>query len=159
MIAYQMPFRYYDRYEVGVESESLAFYQKTFRVRGAHWRAIEWTERVHRLGKDRLTDVIIVGRFDGEPDWDVEPDERGSDGLYLFESKSRKRSQDVPRFELDRTADEFEIRVYFRYKAGSYMRMQRDLYRDDWKMSPILESLVVEYEKDGSILRHEELPH
>ena len=158
MFAYELPFRYFDRYEPEVESESLAFLQKSFRVPGAYWRSIEWRERAHRLKKERLVDVIIVGRFDGEPDWDVKADERGSEGLYLFEARGRKTKGSVPRFEIDRPADEFEIRVYFRYKSSAYMRLQGDLYRDDWKQTPVLESLIIEYEKDGAIVRHEELP-
>ena len=59
---------------------------------------------------------------------------------------------------LDRGGDELEIRVYFRFKSGSYMHVRDDLYRDDWKESPVLESLVIEYEKDGAVVRHEELP-
>ena len=48
--------------------------------------------------------------------------------------------------------------MYFRFKSGSYMHVRDDLYRDDWKESPVLESLVIEYEKDGAVVRHEELP-
>jgi hypothetical protein len=158
MFAYQLPFRYFDRYEEEVESESLAFFQKSFRVPGAFWRSIEWQERDHRTKKERLVDVIIVARFDGEPDWDGKADERGSEGLYLFEARGRKTSKNLPRFDLDRSADELEIRVYFRYKPGAYMRLEDDRYRDDWKQSPVLESLIIEYEKDGAIVRHEELP-
>ncbi|MBL05895.1 MAG: hypothetical protein CMJ99_09700 [Planctomycetes bacterium] len=159
MFAYQLPFRYFDRYEAGVESESMAFLQKSFRVPGAYWRSIEWKERQGKnMKRDRLCDIIVMARFDREADWDAEADENGSKGLYLFEESRRRTRKDVVRFELDRGGDELELRVYFRFKSGSYMHVRDDLYRDDWKESPVLESLVIEYEKDGAVVRHEELP-
>lgn len=159
MFAYQLPFRYFDRYEAEVESESMAYLQKSFRVPGAYWRSIEWKEREGKnIKKERLCDIVVMARFDREADWDVEGDERGSKGLYLFEQTRRRTRKDVVRYDLDRGGDELEIRVYFRFKPGSYMRVRDDLYRDDWKESPVLESLVIEYEKDGAVVRHEELP-
>ena len=159
MFAYQMPFRYFDRYEAGVESEAMAYLQKSFRVPGAYWRSIEWKEREGtNIKRDRLCDIIVMARFDRAADWDAEGDETGSNGLYLFEETRRKTRKDVVRYDLDRGGDELEIRVYFRYKSGSYMHVRDDIYRDDWKESPVLESLVIEYEKDGAVVRHEELP-
>ncbi|MEC9353444.1 MAG: hypothetical protein VYD81_09015 [Planctomycetota bacterium] len=159
MFAYQMPFRYFDRYEDGIESESMAFLQKSFRVPGAYWRSIEWKEREGKnIKRDRLCDIIVVARLDREADWDAEADARGSKGLYLFEETRRRKSKQAAVFDIDRAGDELELRVYFRYKSGSYMRVRDDIYRDDWKETPVLESLVIEYEKDGAVVRHEELP-
>ena len=61
-------------------------------------------------------------------------------------------------FERVRAGDELELRSYFRNKSGSDLRVRDDIYRDDWKETPVLESLVIEYEKDGAVVRHEELP-
>ena len=168
MFAYQLPYRYPDRFEIEVESESLAYLQKSFRVPGARWRAIEWLERDDRLKRERLSDIVIVARFDGEPDWSLKPtNERG--GLWLFDGGDNRRNSSrrgPPRFEIDEPADQMEVRVYFRYKPGAYGRLgspagptRSDAFRDDWKHGPVLESLTIEYEKGGAILRHEELTH
>jgi hypothetical protein len=156
MFAYGMPYRYFDRYQPEVESEALAYFQKTFRMPGAHWRSIEWRERRPRGGVERLCDIVVAARFDGSPDWSAKPSSKAG-GLWLFEDQNdRKRT--LPNFPLDVWADEMEVRVYFRYKKGAFMRVSRDVLRDDWKETPILEWLAVEYEKAGRIVRHEEPP-
>ena len=126
-----------------VESEAMAYLQKSFRVPGAYWRSIEWKEREGKnIKRDRLCDIIVVARFDREADWDQEADARGSKGLYLFEETRRRKSNQPTVFDLDRAGDELELRIYFRYKSGSYLRVRDDIYRDDWKETPVLESLV-----------------
>jgi hypothetical protein len=159
MFAYEMPFRYYDRYEAEAEGEALAYFQKAFRVPGAYWRRIEWRERPSRRGQDLRCDIVVLARFDGAPDWAEKPtQEKG--GLFFFEDREH-RSRTVPSFEIGQAADEIEIRVYFRYRSGAFTRIQRpggDLFTDDWKETPVLDSLTLEYEKDGVIVRHEELP-
>jgi hypothetical protein len=77
--------------------------------------------------------------------------------LFLFEDRDRK-SRAIPRHEIDQVADEMEIRVYFRYLSGAYTRLRDEHFMDDWKETPILDSLTIEYEKDGAVVRHEELP-
>ncbi|MCZ6792975.1 MAG: hypothetical protein O7J95_05105, partial [Planctomycetota bacterium] len=69
MFAYSMPFRHYDRCQFEVDSEDLAYFQKTFREPGAVWRRVVWKERERRDGKDLLCDVVLLVRFDGAPDW------------------------------------------------------------------------------------------
>jgi hypothetical protein len=157
VFAYAMPFRYFDRYEAEVESESLAYLQKSFRVPGAHWRAVEWSVRADKLNRERLSDVVVAVRFDGSPDWSAPATNRRG-GLWVLEDKGRRRGREAPRFELGESADEAEVRVYFRFRPGAFQRVQGDVFRDDWKESPVLDSLILEYEKDGAVLRHEELP-
>jgi hypothetical protein len=156
MFAFELPYRYPDRYEPEMDSESMAYLQKTFRAPGARWRAIEWRERPRRGRRERLVDTVVLARFDGEPEWDAKPSNRPG-GLYLFEDRSRARSETV-RFELDEIADEIEVRIYFRYRSGAYTRLGQDVFNDDWKETPVLEALHVEYEKPTAVLRHERLP-
>ena len=156
MFAYDMPYRYPDRYELEADSESLAYLQKSFRVPGAYWRSIEWTERPSRTLRDRRADVVILARFDGGPEWD----EKATDaegGLYFLEDTDRRENAPA-RAELDRVADQLEIRIYFRYPSGAFSRLPGNKFTDDWKETPVLESLTIEYEKAGAIVRHEELP-
>ena len=156
MFAFELPYRYPDRYAPEVDSESLAYLQKSFRVPGARWRAIEWRERPSRAGRDRRADVVVAARFDGEPEWDAKPTNQ-SGGLYLFENKSRSKRNPV-RFEIDRIADQMDIRIYFRYQSGAYTPLGDGRFTDDWKETPILDTLHAEYEKPATVHRHERLP-
>ncbi|MCZ6792590.1 MAG: hypothetical protein O7J95_03125 [Planctomycetota bacterium] len=156
--AYEMPFRHFDRFESGTESESLAYLQKSFRVPGAYWRSIDWRQRPWRSGRDRLCEVVVVARLDGEPDWNQELVDSPRTGDLFFFEKKRTASGREETFRIDAYADELEIRIYFRYRVGAFQRLGGHEMNDDWKETPILDSLTVEYEKDGVILRHEELP-
>jgi hypothetical protein len=156
MFAYAMPFRFYDRYQPEVESEALAYLQKSFRVPGAFWRSLSWRVRRPRGGQERLCDVVVAARIDNDPDWSEKPtNQRG--GLFFFEDKSADAR--APEFPIGVPGDEIEARIYFRYKKGSFQRINLDAWRDDWKETPVLEWLSVEYEKAGRILRHEEPPN
>lgn len=154
MFAHAMPFRHFDRYQAGVDSPHLAYFQRSFREPGALWRRISWKER-ERTGRNQgLTDIVVAVRFDGAADWSVEPTNK-PDGLYLIEGTSSARGR-LPTHEFGVVADQMDVRVYFRYKTGAFQRIGPDHFRDDWKESPVLESLVVEYEKAGRVLRREE---
>jgi hypothetical protein len=155
--AYDMPYRHPDRYEPEAESESLAYFQKAFRAPGAYWRRIEWVERPSRTLRERRCDVVVLARFDGKPEWDEKPTNEPG-GLYLFDDEDVKEG-DVEGFEIDRLADQLEIRVYFRYPSGAFTRLPDRQTTDDWKETAILDRLTVEYEKAGVIVRHEEPPY
>jgi hypothetical protein len=157
LFAYEMPYRYPDRYEAEADSESLAYLQKSFRFPGAYWRKITWLERPPRTLRERRADIVVAARFDGVPEWSAKPT-NAPGGLYLFEDKNRKDNRGPKEFPLDRMGDQLEIRVYFRYPSGSFLRLPNNIFTDDWKESPILEWLTIEYEKAGAIVRHEELP-
>jgi hypothetical protein len=105
--------------------------------------------------KERLVDIVVAARFDGAPDWSTKPT-NSSGGLYFLEAPDYSARGGESVFDLDVVADELEIRVYFRYKTGCFQRVSPDYYRDDWKETPILESLMVEYGKAGRVLRYEE---
>ena len=45
----------------------------------------------------------------------------------------------------------------FRYRIGSFRQADGGPFGDDWKETPVLEWLGVEYEKPTGIIRHEEL--
>jgi hypothetical protein len=156
MFAYELPFRHPDRYEPEREGEGLAYLQKSYRMPGAYWRALEWLERPSRTLRERKPDIVIAARFDGAPEWDAKPTNEPG-GLYLFE-KADGDEGEPKRFELDRIADQLEIRVYFRYPSGAFTRLPLNRLTDDWKETGILEWLNIEYEKAGVITRHEDLP-
>jgi len=154
MFAYALPFRHFDRYQPFTESENLAYLQKSFRVPGAHWRTVRWRIRKPRGGQERLCDIVVAARVDGAPDWSEKPtNEKG--GLFFFEDASTGDSRS-PEFPVGVHGDEIELRVFFRYKNGCFQRISDDYYRDDWKETPVLEWISVEYEKAGQVIRHEE---
>jgi hypothetical protein len=156
-IAHALPFRHFDRYEPEVESEDLACFQKSFRLPGASWKRISWRERRTKSGKERLADVVVAARFDDAADWSEKPANEGK-GLYVFEGGESASRGDNPSFDLDVVADQLDLRIYFRYRPGCFQRAGAgsDFWRDDWKETPVLDSLTIEYEKAGRILRHEE---
>ncbi len=154
MFAYALPFRHFDRYQPLTESENLAYLQKSFRVPGAHWRSVRWRIRKPRGGQERLCDIVVAARIDGAPDWSAKPTNQKG-GLFFFEDASAGDSRS-PDFPVGVHGDEIELRVYFRYKNGSFQRVSDDHYRDDWKETPVLEWISVEYEKAGQVIRHEE---
>jgi hypothetical protein len=156
MFAYELPYRHPDRYEPEREGEALAYLQKSWRIPGAYWREISWVERPARTLRERKADIVVAARFDGAPDWDAKPTNEPG-GLYLFADEDAKEGEPKS-FPIDRVADQLEIRVYFRYPSGAFTRLPMNAVTDDWKETPILDSLTVEYEKAGAILRHEELP-
>jgi len=156
MFAYELPYRHPDRYEPEREGEALAYLQKSWRIPGAYWREISWVERPSRTLRERKADVVVVARFEGAPDWDAKPT-NAPGGIYLFADEDAKEGE-PKRFPIDRVADQLEVRVYFRYPSGAFTRLPLNSVTDDWKETPILDSLTVEYEKAGAILRHEELP-
>jgi hypothetical protein len=155
--AYELPYRHPDRYQAETESEALAYLQRSFRVPGARWTGISWLERGARVLREPKHDIVVVARFDGAPEWDVKPtNEEG--GLYLFAEENERNDDPEKSFSLDRKADQVEIRIYFRYKSGAFQRLPGNHYVDSWKETSILEKLMLEYEKEGRIVRHEELP-
>ncbi|HVR75624.1 MAG TPA: hypothetical protein VMT52_14915, partial [Planctomycetota bacterium] len=156
ILAYEIPYRYPDRYEPEADSESLAYLQKSYRVPGAYWRSIEWLERPPRSLQERRAEIVIVLRFEGAPGWDSKPTNTPG-GLYIFQAEEG-RDQGPVRFDIDRVADQVELRVYFRYLSGAFSRLPGNHFRDDWKETPVLEALTLEYEKAGTVVRHEELP-
>ena len=154
MFAYALPYRFFDRYEPLAESEDIAHFQKSFRAPGAFFKSISWRERASPSGRERLCDVIVAARFDGVPEWNVKPTNKPG-GLFVFDARDIGHSE-APIFPLEVAADQIEVRVYFRYQEGAFRFIDQTQMSDDWKETPVLDALTVEYEKAGRVLRHEE---
>ncbi len=154
MFAYAMPYRYFDRYQAKADSPYFAYFQKAFREPGALWRKLAWKEQEQPNRRNRLSDLVMAVRFDGKPDWSATPTNKPG-GLYLIEGGNTGRNS-LPGKVFNVVADQMEVRVYFRFKTGAFQRVSADHFRDDWKESPVLESLLIEYEKSGKVLRREE---
>ncbi|MEM7165478.1 MAG: hypothetical protein AAF581_08440 [Planctomycetota bacterium] len=144
--------RYHDHYQPQIESPDLGYVQRAFRRPGAFWDRLQWQVQELR-NRSFNNEVRIVARFDSVPNWDQEPTNQPG-GLYLFTEPDGAN-------ELGVNADLLEIRVYFRYLPGSYGRNAQTMgggWNDEWKHSPVLESLTVDYRKEWRIIHREELP-
>jgi hypothetical protein len=124
-LAVFLPVRYWDLYRAQCDSIQGVIFQTSHTVRSAYWRRITWNEQnVH------LTDVVVLVRLDGKPDWASQPTNQ-PDGLYYFNDPTAENT-------INREADLIEIRVFFTYP--------RDAYQTDiWKTTPVVGSVDVEY--------------
>ena len=95
----------------------------------------------------------MLVRFDGEPGWDEKPTNRPG-GLYLFDDGEQDNSLDID-------AEEVEIRIYFKYPYGSYGKLSSGVgggWSDDWKNSPVMNSLKLNYRKGWRVVHREDVP-
>jgi hypothetical protein len=140
-----LPFRYFDRYAPGVDSPDSAYYEISRKVPGAIWRRIRW-DGTTPAG----TEIVILARVDGKPDWSDPPDqETGGHVLYRF------NDPDGPN-RIDRMGDQIEVRVHFGYKEGAFQR-QIGGQSNEWKDTPTLRSFTVEYHSPTQIRHREEV--
>ncbi len=150
-VAVEFYARYHDHYEPEADSHDLSYFQRAFRNPGTRWDAVRWEEK--RL--DNVTskvEVRVVARLDGNPGWDEKPSNRPG-GLFLFHDRNAVNP-------VDAEADELEFRIYFRYPPGSYGRAATGSgggWSDDWKRTPILDQLTLDYRKRWRILHREDL--
>ncbi|MFN0057172.1 MAG: hypothetical protein ACKVX7_01830 [Planctomycetota bacterium] len=149
----EFPVRYHDHYQPRVESTDLMYWQRTIRVPGAHWERVRWQAEEMR-NRTFDTEVRVVARLDGVPDWDAEPTNKPG-GLYLFtESDGRN--------EIQQSGETLELRIYYRYLPGSYGQnaaVAGGGWNDSWKHAPTLTSLEIDYRKPWRVLHREDLPH
>ncbi len=146
---FYFPTRYPDRYvERSTDPETSSMIIRK-RIDQAFWKRISWDEKI----VDH-TDVKVLVRFDGTPEWDSEniynvnegrvesgdPDEfRADPKRFLFRI-------DTPHGEnrLNIQADRIEVRIAYQYEAGSFDPYQ-ELPPNSWKDTPWLKALRLEY--------------
>jgi hypothetical protein len=151
-VVVEFPVRYHDRYQPQVDSAELMYYERAFRMRGALWDSIEWQEEEQR-NRALNTEIRVLVRFDGAPDWDAAPTNE-SGGLFLLTGGDEANSLGIE-------ADLMEMRVFYRYLPGSYGPNSAAAgagWNDDWKHAPVLDSLRVKYRKKWRVIHREDLP-
>lgn len=149
----EFPVRYHDRYQPDAETADLQYYQRAFRVSGAFWDSIQW-EEVEVRNRSLNTQVRVVARFDGSPEWNSRPTNEPG-GLYLFTDGEADNLVGIE-------SETVEFRVYFHHPQGSYGRNASEVgggWSDSWKHAPVLNRLRLNYRKSWRVLHREELPH
>jgi len=123
-----------------------AYIEITRTIRGARWGSIKWVEGPSGTwdnpsgDEDNGTDVIILARVDGEPDWS----ELTLDDAFTDPADDNR---------IDKAGDTLELRIYFGYNEN---------YTDDagaikrW-VSPVLRALKIGYTAPSSVYQQEEV--
>ena len=142
--------RYHDRYEPEAESGDIMKWDRSISIPGAHWDRIRWELDEDRSGAGRA-EVLVHARLDGVPSWDQAPTaQRG--GIFLFRERDGEN-------QLNRTADQIELRLQYRFREGSYGPARSgSVWNDEWKRTPAVERLILEYRKDWRVVHREDLP-
>jgi hypothetical protein len=153
-IVFSMPFRYWDRYARFANDAEMSYFEVKKHIPGAVWKRVSWVEFLVPN-----VDIHLLVRFDGGPDWgsdkivelgtDDIPREAPESHLYLIKNPAEKNM-------LNMRSDRIEIRVLFPYDAGAYDRLV-DPMPDEWKDTPRLKALKIEYVAPMTVLHHEEL--
>lgn len=146
------PVRYPDFYQPQIETSDLGYTQRSFTRPGAHWDRVTWQVEEQR-NRSFSNEVRVIARLDGEPAWDAEPTNRPG-GLYLFtDPKAANR--------IGQDANLLEIRIHFRFLPGSYGLSAQGAeggWNDEWKHSPVLDRLTIEYRQPWRVVHREDLP-
>ena len=141
-IAYVMPFRYWDRYVPEQDGAELAWYGFSLDLPGAFFHSLDYD--VDRPFSH--TDVELLIRTDSETSWTAPP---GSNGLHLL---SQPPPDDEP-FFINETGDGLSVRVYFKYLQGAFDPFTMEAH--DWKATPVLKWLRVQYLDQTRVLQRE----
>ena len=158
-----LPFRYFDRYDLGHITAHRQHFTRAVRKPGAFWRRLSWEPGAWadgaalRNGPPPLIHVLV--RFNGEPAWqDVAARNDSAPAKKAAAGRVTLLSDPVPPggFPLEVAADEIELRVLFFWPEGAYGPLGPGLFSDTWKVAPRLRSLVLEYQDRNEVLHREE---
>jgi hypothetical protein len=138
-IAYEMPFRYWDRAVEGADDPNLGYYQFPVEVGEAWFRSLTWSAK---LLQPHLR-LRVLARVDARSPWGAQPD--GARGLFEFR---QPRDEEHPN-RIEMQGDLLEARVYFEYEPGAF---RPDFTSDAWKETPVLESIAVDYYAPNRVL-------
>ncbi|MSR74903.1 MAG: hypothetical protein EXS14_05480 [Planctomycetes bacterium] len=138
-----MPFRYWDRHAERQDTGEQSFYGFSLDLPGAYFREIVFDERRH---VDNV-DLQLLVRTDPSIPWSADPAK--TPGLYLFD----EATADKPA-QIRRSGRGLDVRVLFRYLPGAFSTL---LDTHDWKASPELHSLRVDYLDETRVATREDL--
>ncbi len=143
-IVLEMPFRYWDRYAPMQDSGEMAYYGFSMDLPGAYFESL----RVEKMRPVELVDIEVLCRTDPEIRWDADPGR--TQGLFLFNDLSDKEASIIRR-----AGRGLDVRVLFKFLPGAF---QPDLLTaHDWKATPELRSIRVDYLDETRVLGREDL--
>jgi hypothetical protein len=139
----------------------MSYFEVKKHVPGAVFKRVSWDEFLVPN-----VDIEVMVRFEGGPRWDSEdvielggddfmsrmPQDHPERHLYLI------KDPHLPN-RLDIRSDRIEIRVLYRYHEGAYERSDDPdhVMPDEWKETPRLKALRIEYVAPVTVLYHEEI--
>lgn len=151
-VAIAMPFRVYDRYAERADDPEQSYLQASWTRHGAIWKRVSWDE----LAMQNI-DVQVLLRFSGGPAWDSDqivhvgqdpmPTDDRRKYLYQLSDPTAPNTINVE-------ADRIEVRIGVRYGSGAYNRTAQ-VAPDNWKETPAIRKLVVEYVAPPQVLSQE----
>lgn len=142
--------RYHDRFELEADCSHMLKWERSITIPGAHWDRVSWEVADDRSGVGRA-DVVLYTRLDGVASWDEKP---GTDR----ESLAVYREADGDN-EIDRTADQLDLRLMIRFREGAYGPSSTgDRWNHEWKRTPSIDRLEIEYRKEWRVVHREDLP-
>jgi type II secretory pathway pseudopilin PulG len=133
-----IPFRYYDRYQAGAFDVTMAYFQSATKMLDAKWKNLKWDDDNSNRPNVRIK---MLSRFNGLPSWDTDPTNE-ENGIFEFTVPDDAN-------ELNLKSNQIEILTFVEYLTGAFLN-------DDWKHSPVLRGLWVEYEKPNQIITNQE---
>ena len=139
----EMPFRYWDRHAERQDTGEQSFYGFSLDLPGAWFRQIVFDERRQ---VDNV-DLQLLVRTDPSIPWSANP--ATTPGLFLFD----EATADKPGV-IRRSGRGLDVRVLFRYLPGAFSSL---LNTHDWKASPELHSLRVDYLDETRVASREDL--
>jgi len=153
----------WDTGDVNIEGNP-AYLEITRTIRGARWESITWAEGPDATWDDPApdrtdtgTEIFILARVDGKPDWTEEPvlrsDYDPDDGPAILKFDDPVDSDREPN-RIDIDGDTLELRIYFKY--NSYYADQATGRIKEW-LSPLLRGLKIGYSAPSSVYRQEEV--
>jgi hypothetical protein len=132
-----LPYRYHDLYEPGKDSLQGVYFYAANTFNYAYFKSIKWDATVPQ---GTITKVQL--RIDGEPGWDAAPtNTRG--GLWEYTDPAGDNPIGV-------MGQRVEIRVYMTFLQDAYLN-------NDWKSTPVIRSITLEYDQQ-CIVHHHETP-
>ncbi len=151
-VVISMPFRYYDRYAERSDDPENSYVQFSWTKRGAIWKRVSWDQQPRKN-----VEVLALVRFAGGPEWDADKIVRfGQEGApttdrhkYLYEIRTPEELN-----LLNVESDRVEVRMLVRFAQGAYDHTQQ-IAPDEWKQTPEIRKLTVEFVAPTSVLNQE----
>jgi hypothetical protein len=139
-LALPLPFRYWDRFLAESDRSEMAYFQGGFTAAGSNWYELELA-----INGGTGARVYTLVRFDGAPEWSARPTNRDG-GLYAFLGPGPHRLRTAAGRPV--RADQMEYRILFPFASGAARG-------DDWKTTPAVDTVAVQYGNPLVVIRRE----
>jgi hypothetical protein len=145
-LVYGIPWRYWDGYKPGQWDNRLPYWQASWTVRGARWRAIQWDAELP-VGDTNLV-VHCQVRCDGVGEIYALP-ALANDSL-TWEFTGDGQAHRIDHASVMREKGQLDARFRIEYRPGSFWP------NHSWKRTPRIRSIDVEYDRETKVLFHED---